>query len=107
MLVRWLSKKGILFMHAPNELANTDARKFHQAKMGLAPGFPDLLIFPSVKWCESNCYRGVAIEMKRTKGGKLNENQAQWLEELTSRGWYAFPALGHEAAITVLETLGL
>jgi hypothetical protein len=39
-------RRDVLPCHVPNELADTDAKRFAQAKLGMWSGVPDLIFFP-------------------------------------------------------------
>jgi VRR-NUC domain-containing protein len=61
--------------------------------MGVSPGFPDVEIpLPS------GPYHGCYIEMKKSSGGKLSENQLDWLSYLREKGYFAESANGFEEA---------
>jgi len=61
---------------------------------GYVAGFPDLFIY------EPNAqFKGLAIEMKRTKGGKVSPEQKWWQDELNKRGYKAIICYGAIDAI--------
>jgi len=93
LLAVWLKKKGIRFTAS----ANGGKRNYYEAiklkRMGVSPGFPDIEIpYPSGK------YHGLYIELKRKKGGKVSPEQAEWLQYLRDKGYYAEIAHGFEEA---------
>jgi len=60
---------------------------------GVQSGVPDLCIpIPC------GAYHGLYIEMKRTKNGRVSDNQLYWLEFLRSQMYYAEVAHGCEEA---------
>jgi hypothetical protein len=61
---------------------------------------PDVLIFEPLAG-----HVGVAIELKRVKGGKVSPEQERWLGWLRARGWCAFVARGADEAMARLEEL--
>ena len=67
-------------------------------KMGLSKGFPDLIVF--AKNSQSNI---LFIEMKRQKGGTLQEEQKEWLQWLDENGYTVAVAKGADSAIRILE----
>lgn len=69
---------------------------------GYKRGFPDVFIYePRGRW------HGLAIELKRDKGGRLSAPQREWIAALEARGYRAVVAKGLEAAKEVLtEYLG-
>jgi len=69
---------------------------------GVKAGVPDLLLFTPA--CG---YRGVAIEMKATKTGKLSKAQQKWKENLESCGWLSVVCHGAGEAIKVIDQLYL
>lgn len=93
LLAVWLAKKGIRFTAS----ANGGKRNYYEAikfkRMGVSAGFPDIEIpFPSGQ------YHGLYIELKRKKGGKVSPEQAEWLQYLREKGYYAEVAHGFEEA---------
>jgi hypothetical protein len=49
---------------------------------------------------------GVAIELKRQKGGRVTPEQTAWLEHLKARGWAVAVCRGAMEAIRFLQELG-
>lgn len=104
-MVEWLRLHGICHIAVPN----AGKRSFRAASRlkaeGLAPGFPDLLIFdrpPLVKEAI-----GVALEMKRnSKTARLDPLQKWWSGLLTDRGWVSAVAYGATEAIKLLKDCG-
>lgn len=105
-LVKWLTEHNLAHIHVPSELVR-GRNVFHQSKMGVSSGFPDLLIFPSRKWCEKYKLSGIAIELKRVKGSRVSKEQLAWVDKLNDLGWYAFVALGFDAAVSSLALIGV
>jgi VRR-NUC domain len=92
-LVVWMTKQNIKFYAIPNggKRGMMEAIKFKRT--GVQSGVPDICIpIPS------GGYHGCYIEMKKSKGGKLGDNQAYWLEFLTNHGYYACVAHGFDEA---------
>ena len=74
-------------------------------RMGLAKGFPDLIILARNK---SQTHEVLFIEMKRQKGGVLHEEQKEWIQRLDEEGYCVGVAKGCESAIKILnQYLGL
>lgn len=71
-----LKAAGLLFTHVPSETPDRQ-RAIWNAKMGVAKGVPDFLVFSTPN---------IAIELK-TKKGVLADEQAEWLAQLEQRGW--------------------
>jgi len=98
-LAEYLDMQGYCWCHVPNG-GNRDAKTgAKMKKQGVKPGVPDVLIFDHVGICN-----GVAIELKRQKGGKLRETQVEWLDKLDARGWYTTVCRGADEAIDWLES---
>ena len=87
-----------LLHHIPNGGKRSKAEAGRFRAMGVKSGVPDLFLpVPRGK------FHGLWIEMKRTKDGKLSENQKWWLKALNSLGYSAQVAYGAEQAIRQLE----
>ncbi len=70
---------------------------------GVKAGVPDLLIFdPS----PCGTYVGVALELKRRKGGRVTALQRRWLDRLEERNWLAVVAHGSHDALSQLREAG-
>ena len=67
-------------------------------RTGYVKGFPDLFIY------EPNAdYHGLAIEMKKEKGGVASPEQKEWQEQLRNRGYASYICKGNEEAIKVID----
>ena len=103
-VARFLRRAGVLFTHPPNGGYRSKAAGARMKRLGTSPGVPDLLIFsPPPNEPER---AGVAIEMKRRKGGTVSLAQERWMRGLKDNGWIAFVAQGAEEAILRLRELG-
>lgn len=69
-------------------------------KMGLAKGFPDLIILEKNK---SKTHEVLFIEMKRQKGGSLKPEQKEWVSKLDNKDYCVGVAKGCESAINILN----
>lgn len=110
IVCQWLDLHKILYCHVPNERVGDVQRKI-LAGLGVKAGVPDLLIFTLPRPCPANgwmwpTYHGVAIEMKRSKGGKATHMQSKWLRCLSQCGWMTRVCHGSNEAIDWLEELG-
>ena len=74
-------------------------------RMGYKRGLPDILIFERPP-AYGNQFVGVAIELKRKKGGIVSDEQKEWLEKLQKQGWFAIVCRGADEAILILEQCG-
>jgi len=111
LVAQWLDAIRVVWAHVPNSgyraILRAQAAKVLGArlkKMGVKKGFPDILIFtPPPSRPE---FTGMAIEMKRTKRGKLSDDQRRWLASLSECGWYSAVCYGATEAIELLRTFG-
>ena len=65
---------------------------------GVKPGVPDLFI-PRA----AGRFHGLFIEMKREKGGKISQHQAEWIALLRREGYAAYACPGFDNARMVIE----
>lgn len=73
-----------LLFHCPNG-GSRNPREAHNLKLqGVKAGVPDICL-PVAR----GGYHGLYIELKRTKGGRLSEEQRAWLACLTRQGYKA------------------
>ena len=73
----------------------TQAVKFKRE--GLKSGVPDIFLPHAV-----TPFHGLFIELK-TQGGKLNQNQKDWILNLKSQGYFATVCIGATAAISTIQ----
>ena len=104
VVAKWLTKRGVRFIHVPNGMWRDKRQAAILKAMGVQAGVPDFLIFDVPM--EIRGYRGVALEMKRARGGKTSKNQEEWLEILENLNWYVGVAAGADAARDLLLDLG-
>lgn len=96
--VQWLDEQGIPYWHTNNEMWTKSWKQKNRAKaMGVQSGIPDL--FLALDGCL------VGIEMKRTKGGVVSDNQKYWGTILEAAGVACFVCRGHEHAIETVQEL--
>ena len=103
-LVQWLELHKIRYTHVPNEGKHKVQYRAKQKRLGVKPGVPDILIFDRPPLSPENV--GVAIELKRQKGGRVTPEQIAWLEDLKARGWAVAVCRGAMEAIRFLQELG-
>lgn len=97
-VAQYLRYKGVVFNHSPNE-GRREVQYTHQLKqMGMRPGFPDFFIYEA-----RGKYHGLAIELKRRKGGTVSPAQKQVLAELNERGYRAEVARGFDEAREIID----
>jgi len=99
-----LDRLGVCWCHVPNEGKRNKIAGSMLRAAGLKSGVPDVLIFEPAP--NMPTARGVAIELKRTKGGRLSEHQKKWLDTLSRLGWHTAVCKGYDAVISELEHLG-
>ena len=106
-LVGWLRMKGLHFAAINQELPRPKTPQdwgfIARAKQaGMTRGIPDLMCI--VPW--KGEHNLVFIELKRTKGGRLSPEQADWQKWLNScTGVGAYVAYGADEAIKLIESL--
>lgn len=103
-LVQWLELHKIRYTHVPNEGKHKVQYRAKQKRLGVKPGVPDILIFDRPPLYPENV--GVAIELKRQKGGRVTPEQTAWLEHLKAMGWAVAVCRGAMEAIRFLQELG-
>ena len=65
---------------------------------GYKRGFPDVFVYEP-----RGPFHGLAIELKKEKGGRVSQAQKDWKQALEERGFHATVAKGYDMAIDVLE----
>lgn len=99
MLGRWPELQWLY--HVSNEGKRSLILGSLMKRAGLKSGVPDLCL-PVARYP----YHGLYIEMKRRKGGRLTQNQSEWLEGLKQQGYKTMRCDGWEpAAQAILEYL--
>lgn len=90
--VRWFKMQypKVRIFSVPNAASRSYELAAYLRAEGLSPGCPDLWI---PEW-------RMAIEMKRTKGGAVSDEQKAWLEYLLGIGWKAHVCKGFDEAKT-------
>lgn len=81
--VDWLEWNKLKFTAIPNATYTKSVKqKVKNKREGLRRGFPDLIVI--IPWHRTEDQEGklLCIEMKRTKGGSLQESQKEWIEAL-------------------------
>ena len=104
ILAAWLDQMRLLWCHVPNEIRCEPKYRYKRRRIGVKPGVPDVLIFTRPP-TNPNC-SGVALELKRHKGGRITPRQNEWLENLGASGWLTTVANGADEAIRWLRKLG-
>ena|SRR5580692_6545645 len=98
LLTDWLNLKKIRFYAIPNGGSRNLLEAIKLKRTGVKPGVPDLCLpFPSGDW------HGMYIEMKRKEGGRISQQQQDWLDYLFANGYYVGVAYGFEMAKEMVE----
>ena len=77
---------GCVFHHSPNEGTRHVAFKTKIKRMGTKFGWPDLEIFVPADQSRTGLSSAIFIELKRIKGGRLNDNQKTMRDALLDAG---------------------
>lgn len=94
----WLLVRGRRLVWA----ASANGSKRHRGAagalkaQGVKPGFPDVMIYTTPPFFPQA--KGLAIELKREKVGRLSEEQKCWAEDLRAEGWLVVCCHGCEQA---------
>lgn len=87
-----------LMHHIPNG-GSRDTREAHNLRQqGVKSGVPDICL-PVAR----HGYHGMYIELKRTKGGRVSDEQRAWLDALQRQGYWAVVCYGYEDARMAIE----
>lgn len=82
-----------LLYHVPNGGLRSKSEAVRFKRTGVKPGVPDLCL-PVAR----SGYHGLYIELKRKKGGKLSDDQRDWLKALWEQDYYVCVCFGSEEA---------
>ena len=81
--VDWMEIKGLRFTAIPNATYTESwTQKAKNKRMGLRPGLPDLLVVVPAEKSNTGGAALLFVEMKRQKGGKVEDSQEAWLATL-------------------------
>jgi hypothetical protein len=95
-LVLWLERKGLRFTAIPNSTWTPSwQQKRKNYRMGVRPGFPDLVVVVHD--------RLIAIELKRSQGGRVSPVQHEWIAALNDVGVETRVCKGFEEAKAFIE----
>jgi hypothetical protein len=105
VLADYLDACGFLWCHVPNERKCSPRAGARLKRLGVKAGVPDVLIFDLPPHMDRRECAGIAIELKRERGGALSDAQRQWLEELRKRRWIAEVCHGAQEAFELLQKI--
>ena len=100
----FLDQLGLRWCHVPNGGARYRGAAGLLKAEGVKSGVSDILIFTPPP--NSPEHVGVAIELKRAKGGKVSDEQQDWLDGLADCRWLTRVCYGSEEAISFITSLG-
>lgn len=87
-----------LLYAVPNGGSRHPAEAARLKQQGVKSGVPDMCL-PVAR----GGYHGLYIELKRVKGGRVSEQQKQWLAALNAQGYKAVVCKGAGEALDVLQ----
>lgn len=87
-----------LYCASAGGMFTSKSQAIKMKRTGYVSGFPDLFIYEP-----RNGYSGLAIEMKKEKGGVVSDNQKQWISDLNERGYVAYVCKGFIDAKKVID----
>lgn len=82
-----------LLYHVPNGGSRNRIEAARLKAQGVKPGVPDIVL-PAAR----GKYHGLYVELKRQRGGRISENQKEWIKGLTEQGYCAVVCKGYEEA---------
>lgn len=89
---------AILFCASAGGMRTSMKQAMKMKATGYISGFPDLFIYEP-----RSLYHGLAIEMKRIKGGVVSSEQKDWQEKLRTRGYRSEVCKGSIDAIKIIQ----
>jgi hypothetical protein len=93
-----LAYPDVLYCASAGGMRTSYLQAIKMKRTGYVKGFPDLFIYEP-----RNEYNGLAIEMKKEKGGVASPEQKRWQEQLRNRGYASYICKGNEEAIKVID----
>lgn len=103
-VIRWaglstgLYPELALLFHIPNGGSRRPSEAAHLKRLGVRPGVPDLFL-PVGRHGKL----GLFIEMKREKGGRVSDDQKEWIQRLQQELYEVKVCRGYEEARQALE----
>ena len=85
--VQWLLFRGIRYNATPNGGFRCKKTAAELREEGLSPGFPDITVWPE----PGSGLPIVYIEFKRKKGGRISDDQQNWLNYLDEMAMAGYP----------------
>ena len=96
-VVQYCHMRGVPVAHVPNEGKRSPQQGARLKRMGMSPGFPDLVIpLPC------GAYHGLYIELK-VGNGRTTAEQKEWLARLCKNGYAATACWGVDEAMNTIS----
>lgn len=91
-VARVLDASGLLWCHVPNGGQRNAIVAAKLKGQGVKPGVPDILVFDGILFGHpltglAEAYKGLAIELKNGKAGRISPAQHEWMDAMLDRGW--------------------
>jgi hypothetical protein len=102
-LMRWAAYQSgkfpelSLLYHIPNGGSRNKAEARALRRRGVKAGVPDLCL-PVAR----SSFHGLYIELKRQTGGRITDNQDEWIDSLIGQGYRVEVCKGFQAAVDVI-----
>jgi hypothetical protein len=93
-----LAYPDVLYCASAGGMRTSYLQAVKMKRTGYVKGFPDLFIYEP-----RSTFYGLAIEMKKEKGGIASPEQKRWQEQLRNRGYCSYICKGSEEAIKVID----
>lgn len=93
-----LAYPKVLYCASAGGVWTSKTQAIKMKRTGYVKGFPDLFIYEP-----NSDYHGLAIEMKKEKGGVASPEQKSWQIELRNRGYASYICKGKDEAIKIID----
>lgn len=103
-LMQWAAVMSVrypelrLMYHIPNGGSRKRVEAVRFKAMGVKKGVPDICL-PVAR----GQFHGLYIELKRQQGGRVSDEQNQWIEALRDQGYFAAVCKGWKQARVTIE----
>lgn len=104
VVARYLDLAGVLYCHVPNGGYRHPATAARLRSQGVKAGVPDIMVYDAPPRVPGTV--GAAMELKRTKGGRVSPAQQAWLRGLANAGWATAVCHGVDEALAMLRDWG-
>lgn len=89
---------GTLYCASAGGVRTSMRQAVMMKRTGYVKGFPDIFIYEARHGCH-----GLAIEMKREKGGVVSLHQKEWHKKLSERGYVCAICKGFDEAKLIID----